>query len=239
MELFDSTGRGITKSGVLIVTKAFEGLLFTGNLLFSALTTEKVKITIQRHGRNEEVTNGWLLLKDFFLLSAYGDSAIQYDKDGNLSVMCDLTSNGNVPLLDGEEVRIELEGLKTTNDWKLDTSETFVSNTKLFDYEQKIVNADQKQGIFNTDEAHLMVIDAHSSIEEIRFTHFNGAQTTHSLRELQAIARSIDPVAEVKSDGTVGNGFTGRLQFPVSGINIVEINKTPGTAINAFFRREV
>lgn len=236
-EAINTTG---TTTAKVRITKGFESLLITSDKQFADLTTESIKISIQRTtGKNTELTNGVIKLVDFLQLCATGESAIACDVDGMLSVMCDLTRGGNIRLLDKEEIVIELSGLKTASKWFIDTVESFQPATQVYTFEQKIMSETQKQQDFLLDGADLMVIDNASDVVDVRLTFANGEVTTHSLRELRGISRQIDPIAMIDPAGAVKTGFANRIQVPVVGVDAIQVNKATGSTFNVFLRGEV
>jgi hypothetical protein len=230
------SGTGVTKTGLITVTKGFEGLLFTFDKEFDTLTTEKISIEVQRAGKNTQITNGWMSLRDFLLLKAAGEAAICDDVDGKLSVLCDLTTGGDIHLLEKEEVRIQLDGLKTADAWALNTVETFAESTTLFTYDQKIVSADQRQGEILTHAADLILMDNLAEVTDVRFHYSNGQTVQYTLRELRAMSRQIDPIAWINGAGAIKTGFADKIQLHVANVDYIEIYKAAGTAFNCFVR---
>lgn len=240
MELFDSTGKVTTKSGVLKATKGFESLVLNTNVAFKDLSTEMIKVEIQRAGKNVPVTNGFISIRDFMLMSTAGESAITVDVDNRLSVQCDLTYGGNIPLFEKEEIRVELMGLKTADSWIVDAMETWETAQHVYEFEQRIMASDIKQQTFLFDGDNLALIDNSDDVSEIRITYDNGQVIPYSMRELRAMLRHKDPIVIVEgSGGSVFSNISDKLALPLFNIDQMEVTKAQGDTFNVLVRGEV
>lgn len=243
MEYFDSSGKNTTKSGVIQITKAIEALVISTDVAFADLTTEQIKISVQRlNGSNEDITEGgFMSVRDFFLLTGAGTAAITTDVDGKLSVRCDLTPGGNFQLADKEELRVELMGLKTANTWIVDADETFADTNLYYRFGQKIIGDNQKQQAFALSHCDLMVLDNSTKIVDARFAWVNGRTTTHTTRELRAIQRQTDPIAGITAAGVVQTAYSDKIQLTLEGVDSIEFNKLggAGTTVNLFVREKI
>lgn len=235
-EIYNDKGK--TKTGLLQVNKPFAYLSIFTDKAFNDLTTERIKIEIERTDGNFEITKGFMPLKDFIALSNYGEDCTTADIDGLSNAVCELAEEGSIYLLERELIKIELEGLDARNQYIIDTIEDFDQSATVKQFEQKTINADDKDKTFIVDAFDVMTMDNSDKIREVSFTHENGSVVKYTLREMRAIARLIDPVVNVDKNGVVSSAVKGKIIFPVEGITTVEVRKDQGESINLYFRYE-
>lgn len=239
MEIINTKDRNIANTGTLLVTKSIGSLIVASTLPFAQLTTEKIKIEIERaNGSNFEITKGNMSLKDFILLTTYNDDAITADQNYALTAECEICEGGSIQLNEKDVIRIELTGLKTAETYVLNGIEEPATSHAVLSFEQKSMSSDDTNKIFQVHGHDLAILDKHSSIEEVAYTFDNGQVVKYTLFELSVLSRAIDPVAYVKADGTVQSGFADKLQLPLFGVDAIEIRKSQGALINLILRKE-
>jgi hypothetical protein len=238
MEIFNSSGKNVTKSEVLPITKAIGSILVSSSLSVDALTTEQIKVEVEKLSGNLEITKGFMSLKDFILLTTFNGDAVTSDETFETTAECEICEDGSIHLDEKDVIKIQLSGLKAAETYVLNVIEMPQTSNKVLALENKSMASDEKSKTFDVYDSDLVVIDNDSSIEELAYTFLNDVVVKYTLHELRVLSRSIDPVGYVKKDGTVKGLFAGKLQLPLFGVKSIEVRKTQGKIINLIVRKE-
>ncbi|MFV8343913.1 hypothetical protein [Flavobacterium sp. XS2P39] len=238
MEIFSSTGKNITKSGVLLQTKSIGSLIVSMSLDLEALTTEQIKVEVEKIGGNEEITKGFMSLADFIYMTTFKEDAVTSDVNYKTTAKCEICEDGSIQLGEKDVIKIELTGLKTAESYVLNGIEEPQSSRKTLSFQNKSMASDDKSKVFEVADCDIVVIDNSETIEEISYTYVNGVVVKYTLHELRVLSRSIDPVAYIKQDGTIKSSFASKIQLPLFGVNTIEVRKSQGSIINLIVRYE-
>ncbi|MGL3000513.1 hypothetical protein [Flavobacterium sp. RSSB_23] len=238
MEIFNSSGKNITKSDVLLVTKPIGALIVSSSLEVDALTTESIEVFVERLSGNIQITEGVMALKDFILLTTFNGDAVSADATYKTTAECELSENGAIVLSEKDVIKIKLSGLKTAETYVINTIEMPQLSDKVLQFTNRSMNADERQKAFDVYDCDLALLDDSATIEEIAYTYLNDVVVRYTLHELRVLSRSVDPVGYVKNDGTVKSLFNGKLQLPLFGVKNIEIRKSQGSIINLLTRIE-
>lgn len=238
MEIFNSTGKNITKSDVLLVTKPIGSLILSSSLDVDSLTSESIEVFVERLTGNVQITEGVMSLKDFILLTTFNGDAVTADATYKTTAECEICENGAIQLSEKDVIKIKLTGLKTAESYVVNTIEMPQTSEKVLQFSNRSMNADERQKAFDVYDCDLALLDNSDTIEEVAYTFINDVVVRYTLHELRVLSRSVDPVGYVKQDGTVKSSFASKLQLPLFGVKNIEIRKTQGAIINLLTRIE-
>lgn len=238
MEIFNSQGKNLTKSGVQVLNKAIGSLIVSMSIDFEELTTEQISIEVEKLTGNEEITKGYMSLADFILMTTFKGDAITSDAIYKTTAQCEICENGSIELGEKDVIKIELIGLKSANTYVVNGIEEPQTSHKTLSFENKSMSSDDKSKTFDVAFAELAILDNNDSILEVAYSFENGVVVKYTLHELRVLSRSIDPLAYVRQDGSVKCAFAGKLQIPLFGVNSIEVRKTQGSIVNLIVRRE-
>lgn len=240
MEILNTTTSHATASGRIVLDKGIQGLIFHCSEFVNSLTDEEVKITIESPRGNRILTpEGEVNLKKFLLLLTYGTMAITGNAEYKTAVAFDLCRGGFIALGQGESLVIEFTKLKANIVYIFDTMEGFAPSNRIISFDDLSIDTEKKSTVFPSAAYDMMVFELDANIKEISFRHDNGTVIRHTVRELGAISQTADPVAYMSGTGNAYSRFTGLLQFPLIGIQEIEVTKATGSLVNFFFRRGV
>ncbi|MBF4491044.1 hypothetical protein IR010_00715 [Flavobacterium sp. MR2016-29] len=240
MEIYKGTG--VLQTGIIAVTKSISTLMLATSLAFDSLTTEQIRVEVERaNGSNFEITKGLMFLKDFILANTYGSDAVVSDSVRGLATVaiCEICNNGSIHLFEKDVIKIELRGLITGETYAINGIEEPQTSTEIYSFEHKSMGSDDTNKDFNVDGYDILVLDKDSTIEEVNYTFANGQVVKYDLYELESLSKSIDPVAYVKSDGTVKSSFSGKIQLPLLAVRNVNIRKSQGAVVNLILRNHL
>lgn len=238
MEIFNSKGKNVTKSGVLLQTKSFGSLLVSSSLDVEALTTEQIKIEVERKAGNLEITKGFMSLADFIYLTTFNDDAVTADEDYKTTAVCEIAEHGFVFLDEKDVIKVELQGLKSSETYVLNTIEEPQVATSVLSFENKSMSSDDKDKTFEIEHCDLCLLDNSDKIIEVAYTFMNEVVVKYTRHELRCLSRQVDPVAYIRQDGTTKSGFSEKLQLPLFGVKSINIRKEQGTIVNLLCRIE-
>lgn len=240
MEIYKATGLATT--GIIPVTKSISTIIIASTLEYDELTTETIRVEVERaNGSNFEITKGSMNLKDFILANTYGDDAITSDaiRGYKIVAVCEICKDGSIHLFEKDVIKIELKGLDTTETYVLNCLEEPETSTEIYSFEHKSMAPEDTNKDFNVSGYDIAILDKHASIEEINYTFAGGNVVKYTLFELECMSKAIDPVAYVKTDGTVRSAFTGKIQLPLLAVSNLNIRKSQGTVINLTLRNHI
>lgn len=238
MEIFNSQGKNITKSGVLLLNKSFSSLIFSSSLDLEALTTELIKIEVERKSGNLEITKGTMSLFDFVALTTFDGDAVMASPSFKTIAVCEIATDGYIPLEEKDVIKVELSGLKTAETYVLNTVEEPQVSNKVLSFENKSMSSDDRDKTFEIEHCDLALLDNSNDITEVSYTFFNDVPVKYTMHELRALSGQVDPVAYVKQDGTVKSSFASKIQIPLFGVKSINIRKVQGSIINLICRLE-
>lgn len=238
MEIFNSTGKTLTKSGVQVLNKAIGSIIVSMSLDFEDLTTEKISVEVEKLTGNNEITKGYMLLSDFILMTTFNADAITSDATFKTTAKCEIAEDGSIELQEKDVIKIELIDLIEGEDYVLNGVEEPQSSHKTLSFENKSMGADDKNKTFDTSEADIVVLDNSNTITEVIYTYANKVAVKYTLHELRVLSRAIDPVAYIKQDGTIKCAFGNKIQLPLFGVDQIEIRKAQGSIVNLIVRKE-
>ena len=238
MEILNTTGKNITKSELLLVTKPIGALIIASTLDLDQFTTESIEVFVERLTGNIQITNGVMSLKDFILLTTFNGDAVTSDANYKTTAECEIAENGAIALNEKDVIKIKLSGLKTAEAYLLNTIEMPQTTEKVLQFDNRSMNGDERQKAFDVYDCDLALLDNSDTIEEVSYTFINDVVVRYTLHELRVLSRSVDPVGYIKQDGTVKSSFTGKLQLPLIGVKNIEIRKSQGAIVNLLTRNE-
>jgi hypothetical protein len=238
MEIFNSAGKALEKSEVLLLTKSISSLVVSSSVPVDTMDDEQISIEVERLSGNLEITKGNMSLKDFILLTTFNGDAVTSDEVYETTAECEICENGAIHLDEKDVIKIRLSGLNPAETYVLNGIEAPDTSLSVLSLENKSMASDEKSKVFDVYDCDIVLLDSHSSIEEIAYTYINDVVVKYTLHELKVLSRSIDPVGYVRKNGTVKASFVGKLQLPLFGVKSIEIRKTQGTIINMVVRKE-
>lgn len=237
--ILDTTGKAQANPPMLVVSKGFESLLFVTNVAYENLANEKISIKIQRKSGNIDIFEGGSIeLKRFLQMCSTGQGAITQTAAGMVSIICDITPMGNIPLGQNEEIQITLTGLDSTKIYQLSTIEAPFDAVELYQYSKKIMNAATLKDDFIVTDCDVVLLENSADVGEIRLDYADPAykQTVHTLDELEAVYRQGDPISQISSTGSVKTMFTDYYVVVTNGVKRLEINKVEGSLYRVYLR---
>lgn len=240
MEIYNKTGE--TGTGTILVTKGVSALIIASNAAFEQLTTETIRIEVERaNGSNFEITKGTMALRDFILATTFGEDAITSNQYRQLSTIavCEIANNGAIHLFEKDVIKIELKGLNAQNKYVLNGIEEPQTTTEVYSFERKSMGVDDTNKDFNVAGYDICVLDKSADIEEINYTFENGQTVKYTQFELEAMSSAVDPVAYVKGNGNIAGLFQDKIQLPLLAVVNLNIRKTQGTLINLTLRNHL
>lgn len=241
MELGNTKGKKL-ENLALIVNKAIGSIVLYSSLAIDELTKETINVQVERaNGSNIDVTNGSVPLKEFILCATYGDDAIT--SNGNFGfqtvAVIELCEHGGIHLFEKDQIKINLGNLNVSATYIVDGIEEPITSQDLYRYERKSMNSEHVNTDFDVRGFDTCVMTDDESIEEVNYTFDNGQTVKYTPRELRALAVDADPIAYVKTDGTVASSFVGLLQLPLKGVNNINVRKSQGVLVNLLLRHDV
>ncbi|MBZ4040977.1 hypothetical protein [Flavobacterium hibisci] len=240
MEIYKGTGK--TETGIINVTKSISTLIIGCETAYSFLADETFKVEIERaNGTNFEITKGAIPLKDFILANTYGEDALISDSSRNLALIavCEICNEGSIHLFEKDVIKIEMKGLDPTKTYVINGLEEPQTSTEVYSFERKSMSPEDTNKDFNVSGYDVLVLDKSADIDEINYTFSNGQVVKYSLFELECMSKSIDPVAYVKTAGTVQSDFSDKIQLPLFAVVNVNIRKKQGTLLNLTLRNHL
>lgn len=243
MEIYKGTGK--TTTGTILLTKSISTIIIGSSLGFDELTTETIRVEVERaNGSNFEITKGSMALKDFILANTYGEDAITSDlaRSLDLVAVCEICNDGSIHLFEKDVIKITLNSLIGAETYVLNGIEEPQTSTEIYSFEHKSMSADDTNKDFNVSGYDICVLDKSSTIEEINYTFSNGQVVKYSLYELECMSKATDPVAYVKTDGTIKSSFADKIQLPLFAVENLNIRKVGGvgsTVINLILRNHL
>ncbi|PWA08968.1 hypothetical protein [Flavobacterium laiguense] len=238
MELFTSKNKNITTSGVLLLTKSIGAIIVSTSLDVEALTTEQIKVEVEKATGNEEITRGYMSLQDFIYLTTFNGDAISSDATYKTTAECEICEDGAIVLGDKDVIKISLIGLKGAETYVLNGIEMPEMSNKTLAFENKSMSSDDKDKHFEVYHCDLALLDNSDDIQEVSYTFLNDNVVKYTMHELRVLSRSVDPVAYVRQDFTVKGAFSGKLQLPLFGVKSIEVRKNQGNIVNLLMRIE-
>lgn len=236
MEIYKGTGK--TTTGTILLTKGISAFVIGISRAFDALTTETIRVEIERaNGSNFEITKGTMALADFILATTYGEDAVTSSADYETIAVCEIIAHGAIHLFEKDVIKVTLAGLKTTETYVLNGIEEPETGTEVYSFERKSMAPDDTNKDFNVAGFDILILDKSQDIEEINYTFDNGRTVKYTMFELEAMSSAIDPVAYVKKDGSVTSKFSTKIQLPLIAVNNVNIRKVQGTQVVSLILR--
>ena len=235
-------GTGVTETGMILLTKSISTLILATSKTYAELTTETIRVEVERaNGSNFEITKGLMFLKDFILATTYGSDAITSDvaRSFDMVAVCEICNEGSIHLFEKDVIRVELKGLIAGQTYAIHGIEEPETSTEIYSFEHKSMGSDDTNKDFNVEGYDILVLDKHADIEEVNYTFANGQVVKYSLYELECMSKSIDPVAYVKTDGTVASAFADKIQLPLLAVRNINIRKAQNTVINLILRNHL
>lgn len=240
MEIYNATGA--VGTGTILLTKSISTIIIATNLEFAELINETIRVEVERaNGSNFEITKGSMLLTDFILANTYGEDAIVSDsvRGYKTIAVCEICNDGSIHLYEKDVIKIELKSLDATKTYVLNCLEEPQTSTQVYSFEHKSMAAEDTNKDFNVSGYDICVLDKSNTIEEINYTFDNGQVVKYTLFELEAMSKSIDPIALVKTNGTVASAYTGKIQLPLLAVSSLNIRKSQGTVLNLTLRNHL
>lgn len=241
MNVINTAGINVTSKSVEI-SKSVGSLVFTLSKEFEELSAERIEITLQRaNNDNIRITDGAIPLKEFIMLGTMGDDAIGFGPDNmKTQAVVELVDDdlSAVHLAEKDLLLIKLTGLTGNSVYRVDGVEAPLTSDEIFTYERKNMNSEHENMDFDVSKYDAAVITDKASITEINLTFENGHTVSTNPFELRACMEAADPIARVKSDGTVLTSFPDYLQLPLKSIVKVNIKKTIGDVVSVCLRHD-
>ena len=231
MELYNATGK--TKTGTEIrATKPIAALVVSGSKKLVDLKNEKISIHVERADQNESIAVKIPLL-DFILLSTHGEAAV--DTTNGFRALCEISNNGSVELGENESIRVEMEGLTSSESYKIETIEHPLVRNESIEFDRKSMLAGEESRDWDCEDADIVVFDNATAIEQLDIYYDNGVVAKRSLSELQALQHDIDPFIGVGGDLVVPSSLNDKLILALVGVDSFEIQKQSAGIVNMTF----
>ena len=247
MEIYNETGK--TKTSSLSVTRPIGALLVSMSQPFSALTNETITAVIERsNGNNTEILPADYPLKAFLAASTIGNPAI-YQLDGVTSVLAELCEEGSVNLLEGEAIKVKLDGLKAGVTYALFGLEYPRLANSVSKFDRKIITQGEVQKRYEVAEQEVMLIENLDSVIEMNVAYSSGLICKYVPEEIRAISRDVDAVKLI-SDGALAEtvkaasfDLPGLVSFPLineyNRVVNIDIKKKTDAPVNIYLKNNV
>jgi hypothetical protein len=225
------SGTGVTKTGDLKSKKSFGEIILRSTATILELTNEKMNFEVeQANGNNKKIAKSIPLI-DIVLAAIQGEGVVTSDATYPLICKIELAKNGYIPLADGEQLIISLEGLKPLETYVLNGIEEPEASDDVVCYEMKTMAADEKSRKYGVGGFDMVVLNLPASVKDITYTTENGRTVKYLPEELRALVADIDPVIAYNNDGTILQAHPLKLVLPLVAIAEIEINKDAGDII--------
>lgn len=241
MEIYKGTGK--TTTGTILLTKGISAFVVGSTVAFEALTTETIRVEIERaNGSNFEITKGTMSLADFILATTYGEDAITSNsvRGYKTIAVCEISAHGAVHLFEKDVIKVTLAGLKSAETYVLNGIEEPETGTEVYSFERKSMAPDDTNKDFIVSGFDILVLDKSADIEEVNYTFENGRTVKYTMFELEALSSSVDPVAYVQDNGQVTASYSKKIQLPLLAVDNINIRKVQGTeVVNLILRNQL
>jgi hypothetical protein len=226
------------------IQKGIGSIVFLSTMEFTALDGHKISLYLERqNGNNIDITEGLIDLKMFLLSATYGSDAITSLVTGGITyktcAVIELAEAGFIEMGSHDRLNVRLEGMSAGEAYLIDGWEENEPSKEIYEYRMRTVPADQDVYTVDVDNFDTLVMQEVPEVAEMKFVHDNGIITTHTYREIHALSQDLDPVALVKSNGTVLSGIPGFIQFPVKDIRGIEFRKTGAVTVKVLVRKDI
>jgi hypothetical protein len=238
MELFNSSGKIITKSDVILLTKSIGSVIVSSTVDVNNMLTEQIKIEVEKESGNLEITKGSMSLQDFILLTTFNADAVTSDANYKTTAECEIAENGAIELGQKDVIKISLSGLVSSETYVLNGIEMPQSSSQTLEFVNKSMSSDDKDKNFDVHPCDLALIDNSDEISEVAYTYLNDVTVKYTLHELRVLSRTVDPVGYVQQNGNVSSSFPAKLQLPLFGVKTINIRKSQGSIVNLLLRLE-
>ncbi len=241
MELYNATGK--TKTEEIRNAKPIFALLIQTDCPFDEISTETITVFVERaNGSNTEIANQ-VLLKDFIMLSTYGQSAVYSGNGYKTNALCELTAGGAVALAENEAVKFKLDNLKSAKTYVVNGLEEFASTDVLSKFDRKVALSEETQRDFETSKYNSVAITNYSALEELQLTFDNGQVCKYKKAEVIALSVDADPVQRLFNSATadglaqsVDVLLNDKLVLPLVGVQKLQVIKAIGNSVNLTFK---
>ena len=231
MEVYKATGK--TKTGEdLRITKPIGALVIKADLGLNDLTNESISIDVERvDGNNENIATN-IPLKDFLMISTFGESAIDQQTDGantSISALCEISDNGSIELEENASIRVKMEGLKADNTYEIHGVEYPIYRTEAHRYDKKVMFEAETNRTIDVEDADIVLVTGSDAIKNVLIHYDNGEVIRRSLVELEALEYDVDPHVAV---GVARNEIADTVIIPTVGVDEIEFEKSTANALN-------
>lgn len=243
MELYNGTG--VLKTAEIRNAKPIASLLIQTSIAFSELTNETITVFVERaNGSNTEIATG-INLKEFILLSVYGQSAIYAGNGYKMNALCELSELGAIALGENEAVKFKLDSLKSTATYVVNGMVEPATTTVINRFDRKVALSGESSRDFDVAGYSAVCISNYDKIEELSLTFDNGQVCKYTKAELIAISVDVDPIQVLRTDTAnavdglvIDSLLSDKLVIPLMGVERLEVIKEQAEVVNLTFKSE-
>lgn len=231
MEIYNATGN--TLSGEKRVTKGIGALLISSDLALSGLTTERITVFVERAtGGNIKIANK-VLLKDFVLASTFADGLVSGDTANavGFEALCELASDGAIPLSGDEVIIVELTDLIALKTYRVNGIEYPQFSDTVIATERKTMSSDDSIRSYNVSHRDVVVLSAVDKLNSVSMLFSNGLRVEYTAKEIIALSNDVEGIYGYDKNGAVFSDTANSLVIPLEEVVEITIEKDAGTAM--------
>lgn len=226
---------GVTKTNEIRCTKSISALLICHSETIDSLSNQLITLWIERVNRSNVYLATNVRLKDFIALTNFGVESIQSNASFGTIAICELSSNGNVKLNEGEVLKFKLDGLTPAHTVTVYGIEEPLSNHDFHTFDRKTVASEDLQRKISVENTELSIFKT-IGVNEIAVEYGNGTSIRYSPFELMVISRDVDTVFAIDDTGVIVQGLPDTIILPTIGVASLEFQKNAGTLIEVTSR---
>lgn len=238
MKIISTTG--VSRIENQRITRPIGALVVSSTLSILELKDETITIFVESaNGNNTEIATN-VNLRRAMLLSSTGSSLI--DGSNGTSVLLEIAFNGAITLGENESIKVSLDNLKTTATYELHGIEMPRPSYDYVQLSEKVVLQGEVSRKITVANYELACLEGVNDVKEIALTYADGTTVKHTLVELQAMAKDIDPViATVNTDDVLNviSSIDDVLLLPVIGVTSLDITKVSDKKLNLTLRNTI
>lgn len=195
MPLIYPRATGVLKTPELTITKSTGTLIFEMSKAVKDLTNEKITLWIERPGSQNVYLATKVDLKTFIYACLTSQQTTILDGFGNGNiVVCDFGFDGALKLMDGEKIKIQLEGLIATDYYEISYAEHFIESTAYVGFEQKSILDGETDKQYTVADYEVAIIKKDANLNEIGITYSGAGEKRYTPKELQVLLMEDKPV---------------------------------------------
>ena len=231
MKVIDTTAKNTTTAKAE-VNHAHGSVLFASTLKISEFTTETICITVKRANNGKDVV---ILKEDVNLAQFLATATLAFNPIGSnpthsTSCVVNITTGGNIPLQDSDNVTYELKGLKGPQAYIIDTIQAGYIGTTAFTYEKRNFPKDNTIIDFNVNGYDCGVLALTDDIVAVELGYSTGTSSNHTIEQFVELMHQSNSALHI-CNGTIERRSEKFVQIPFVGISRLTIKKDNATAV--------